>query len=117
MTVERNYETFTVTATADLSAMQFRAVTLAGLGAGTSTAAVGILRSKAVSGQHASVAYRGQLKAYAGAAINSGDQVGVTTSGWLVTVTTSVYVGRAIASAGSGSLVSFIGDFNMGQIA
>ena len=54
------------------------------------------------------------MKAYAGAAINSGAQVGVTTSGFLITVTTSAYVGLALESAASGDLFSFVGDFNMG---
>lgn len=117
MTVERNYETITVVASTDLTGHQFKAVGLDGLVAETSLAAVGVLRTKPENGDHATVAYKGQMKAICGAAVNSGAQVGVTTSGFLITVTTSAYVGICLATAGSGDLMSFVGDFNMGQVA
>lgn len=117
MTVERHYETITVVASQDLTGHMFKAVDLAG-GVGVATlGAAGILRNKAATGDHATLAYKGQMKAYAGAAINSGAQVGVTASGFLITVTTSAYVGRALASAASGDIFPFVGDFTMGQIA
>ena len=117
MTVERHFETLTVTAGADLTGMQYRAVTQAGIQAATTATARGILKNKAASGDHATLAYKGQLKAYVGAAVVSGAQLGVTTSGWLITVTGSAYVGYALANASSGALVPFVGDFNMGLIA
>ncbi len=117
MAVERNYETITVTASQDLTGHQFKAVGLDGLVAATTAAAKGIARNKALTGDHLTLAYKGQMKAYAGAAINSGAQVGVTTSGFLITVTTSAYVGIALATAGSGDIFPFVGDFNMGLIA
>ena len=117
MTVERNYETITVKATADLTSMQFRAITLAGIQAATTATAKGILRNKAASGDHATLIYKGQFKALAGGAVNSGAQVGVTTSGWLIAVTTSAYVGIALATAASGDMFPVLGDFNMGLIA
>lgn len=117
MTVERHYETLTLVASQDLTGHQFKAVDQAG-GVGVTTAgAVGIARNKALTGDHLTVAYKGQMKAYAGGAINSGAQVGVTTSGFLIAVTTSAYVGRALVSAGSGDIFPFVGDFNMGLIA
>ncbi len=117
MAVENKYETLTVTAGADLTGHLFKAVTLAGTVAGSTAVARGILRTKSENGDHATVAYKGQMKAYAGAAINSGAQVGVTASGFLITVTTSAYVGRALASAASGDVFPFVGDFTMGLIA
>jgi hypothetical protein len=117
MTVERNYETITVVASHDLTGHMFKAVGLHGGVAATTAEAKGILRNKAYTGDHATLAYKGQMKAYAGAAINSGAQVGVTTSGFLITVTGSAYVGLALATAGSGDIFPFVGDFNMGLVA
>lgn len=116
MTVERNYDTITVVASQDLTGHQFKAVGLHGGVAVTTAEAKGILRNKAYTGDHATVAYKGQMKAYVGAAVNSGAQLGVTASGYLITVTGSAYVGYALASAGSGDLISFVGDFNMGVV-
>lgn len=117
MTVERHYETITVVASQDLTGHQFKAVDLAGGVASTTATAKGILRTKAFTGDHATLAYKGQMKAYVGAAVNSGALLGVTTSGFLITVTGSAHVGVALASAASGDLISFVGDFNMGLIA
>lgn len=117
MTVENKYETLTVTASQDLTGHLFKPVGLHGGVAETSLEAMGILRNKAYTGDHATLAYKGIMKAYAGAAVNSGAQLGVTTSGFLITVTTSAYVGVAMASAGSGDLIQFVGDFTMGQVA
>ena len=116
MTTENKFESMTVTAAADLTGHQFKAVTLGGTVAGTTAAARGILRTKAASGDHATVAYKGIMKAYVGAAVVSGAQVGVTASGYLITVTGSAYVGFALASAASGALIPFVGDFNMGLV-
>ena len=114
MAVERHFETITVVASQDLTGHLFKPVGLHGGVAETTLEAMGVLRNKAYTGDHATLAYKGQMKAYAGAAINSGAQVGVTTSGFLITVTTSAYVGLALESAASGDLFSFVGDFNMG---
>ena len=117
MTVERNFETITVVASQDLTGHLFKPVGLHGGVAETTLAAAGILKNKAKAGDHATLAYKGQMKAYAGAAINSGAQIGVTTSGFFITVTTSAYVGIALATAASGDIFPFVGDFNMGQVA
>jgi hypothetical protein len=117
MAVERDYDVITVVASQDLTGHLFKAVGLGGLVAATTAAARGILRSSGKNGEHVSVAYRGQMKAIAGGAINSGSQIGVTTSGFLISVATSDYVGRALVSAGSGDIFGFVGDFNMGIVA
>ena len=117
MTVEGKYETLTVVASQDLTGHQFKAVDLSGGVGVNSLISVGILRNKPYTGDHATVAYKGQMKAYAGGAINSGAQVGVTASGFLISVATSRYVGIALVSAASGDIFPFVGDFNMGLIA
>ena len=114
MAVERRFDTITVVASQDLTGHMYKPVELSGGVAETTLAAMGILQNKANTGDHATLAYRGQIKAYAGAAINSGAQVGVTTSGFLITVTTSAYVGIALTSAGSGEIFPLVGDFIMG---
>lgn len=127
MAVERNFETITVVASTDLTGHQFKAIGLDGLVAATSVAACGILRNKPKNGDHATVAYKGQMKAISGAAINSGSLVGVTASGFLVSRSniaqvasgTSIlgYVGKALVQVASGDMFTFVGDFNMGQLA
>ncbi len=117
MTTENVYETLTLVASQDLTGHQFKAVDLSGGVAINSLIAVGILRTKAAVGDHATVAYKGQMKAIAGGAINSGAQVGVTASGFLISVATSRYVGICLTTAGSGDIFPFVGDFNMGLIA
>jgi len=117
MTVENRYETLTIVSSQDLTMHQFKPIGLDGLVAITTAGAAGILRTKPQNKDHCTVAYKGYMKAFAGAAINSGDLVGVTTSGFLITVTTSAYVGKCLVTAGSGDIFPFIGDFNMGLIA
>ena len=117
MTVERHYETLTIVSSTDLTGHQFKAVGLDGLVAETSLAAVGVLRTKPLNGDHATVAFKGQMKAICGAVVNSGAQVGVTTSGFLIAVTTSAYVGICLGTTASGDMMRFVGDFNMGQVA
>jgi hypothetical protein len=116
MAVERHFETITVVASQDLTGHMFKAVGLHGGVATTTALAKGILRNKAYTGDHATLAYKGQMKAYAGGAINSGAQVGVQASGFLIAVTGSAYVGYALASAASGDIFPFVGDFNMGLV-
>jgi hypothetical protein len=111
MTVERKFETLTVVASQDLTGHMFKAVDLSGGVGVTSLLSVGILRNKAYTGDHATVAYKGQMKAYAGAAINSGAHVGVTTSGFLISVASTTNVGLCLATAASGDIFSFVGNF------
>ncbi len=117
MATENVFETLTIVASTDLTGHQFKAVGLDGLVAASSAAAVGVLRTKPLNGDHATVAFKGRMKAFAGAAINSGSLVGVTASGFLITVTGSAYVGKCLITAGSGDIFPFIGDFNMGLVA
>jgi len=117
MAVQRSYETITLVASQDLTAHQFMPVMIAGGVAITSLLARGILMTKPLAGDHMTVGYKGQMKAKAGAAINSGSQVGVTTSGFMIAVTTSAYVGFALEEVGSGDLFTGVFDFVAGQVA
>lgn len=115
MTVQNKFDTVSISAGADLSAAQYKAVVVAGTIAADSTA-IGLLQNKpAASGRHATVGYAGQMKAYAGAAISAGARVAVTTSGWVITATSAdisggFAVGKALEAASSGDL--FTGLFN-----
>ncbi|MEE8323012.1 MAG: capsid cement protein [Candidatus Bathyarchaeia archaeon] len=111
MAVERAYDTLTVVASQDLTGHQFKAVDLSGGVGVTSLLSVGILRTKAFTGDHATVAYKGQMKGISGAAINSGAHVGVTTSGFLISVASTTNVGLCLATAGSGDVFPFVGNF------
>lgn len=123
----RNYDTVTIVASQDLSGHQYKAVGLNGLVAATSLAALGILQDKPLNGDHATLAYKGQMKGISGAAINSDALVGVTTSGFLIArsniaqvasgTTINGYVGRALVQVASGDVFTFIGDFLAGKLA
>jgi len=129
MAVERRFDTITIVASTDLTGHQFKAVNINGLIAETSELAAGILRNKPLNGDHATVAYKGQMKAISGAVINSGSLIGVTTSGFLIARTALAlissedshvltgYVGRALVQVASGDMFTFMGDFNMGLTA
>ncbi len=118
MAVQRKFDTITVVCSAaDLSAHQFMPVQLDGLIAETTLPAIGLLQNKPLNGDHMTVGYKGQMKAFAGAAINSDAQLGVTTSGFIIAVTTSAYIGKTLVQVASGDLFTGIFDFNMGQIA
>lgn len=114
MSVSGENSCIAVAAGADLSAQQYKVVTVSGTIAATNATALGVLQNKPKSGEHANVAYAGHLKAYAGAAIAAGAEVVVTTSGYLITnaTSTSGIVGKAITAAASGALVEFVGDFS-----
>lgn len=116
MAVENKYETLTIKAGQDLNTHRYKAVTLAGTVAATTATARGIVRNAPKNGDHAEVIYKGVCKVLVGAAVVSGAQIGVTTSGFHITVTGSAYVGRALASAASGALCEAVVDYNMGLV-
>ncbi len=111
MAVTRRFDTITVTASQDLTGHQYKAVGLDGLVAETTLAAVGILQNKADVNDHATLAYAGHMKCIVGAAVNSNSQIGITTSGFAISVATSDYIGFTLSQAGSGDVVDFVGNF------
>lgn len=113
MSIEGKMFADTVVASADLSAAQYKVITVAGAIAANNTTAIGVLLNKPTSGEHASVGILGKMKGVAGAAVSAGARVMVTTSGFLITTTSgSGSVGKlGIAAANSGDTVSFWGNF------
>lgn len=107
------FDTVTVDAGADLSAMQYKAIAVGGTIAATTTLTVGLLQNKpGASGRRAALAYHGQMKAYAGAAITVGAKVMVTTSGFIIAATSAGNVaGLALATAASGDLMTGLFNF------
>ena len=113
MSVEGEHLRISLAAGADLSSgCQFKALAVGGTIAAANTAAVGILQNKPKSGEHATVAYLGHMKAYVGAAATAGARLKVTTSGWLTTVASGDgSCAKAVTAASSGMLCEVIADF------
>jgi hypothetical protein len=117
MTTEVRRNVTTLTAGADLTgaASLHKAIAVGGTIAATNATAVGLLKSKGPSGGNVSVAYEGEMKAVAGAAITAGALVSITTSGFVITAADSrSNVGRALETAASGDL--FRGLFNFTNV-
>lgn len=114
MSTSGDRESFSAIATADLStACQYKVVTVSGTIAAANATAIGVLQNKPKLNEAARISYAGHMKAYVGAAVNAGDELVVTTSGYLITNATSVsgIIGKCITTAASGALCEFIGDF------
>lgn len=115
MSTSGNKNSIAIAAGADLRTFQYKIVAVDGTLAATNAVALGVLRNKPNTNEFADVAYQGHMKAYVGGgSIAAGDQLAVTTSGYLIknVTSTSGIVGRAITAAASGSLCEFIGDFS-----
>lgn len=114
MTTEVKYSLTTLAAGQSLEAdsVLHKAVAIGGTIAATNVTAVGLIKSKAANGNAVSVAYNGEMKGWAGAAITAGSRLAVTTSGYLITTTDSrASVGRALETAASGDLFRGLFDF------
>ena len=117
MAIQRVFDTITVVSSQDLTGAQFKAVGLHGQIAATSALAVGILQTKPLNGDHMTVGYRGHMKAFAGAVINSNAPIAPTTSGFMAAYTPAGSgglgaIGRCLTGAASGDLFDFVGDFS-----
>lgn len=118
MTIESEFQQiWNVTAAEDLSGSgsMFKAVSIAGTIAAGPALAIGILRSKGVSGQQVSAVMKGVTKVMVGAAVSTlGHPLKIAaTSGWLVAAASGdVHVGRALATAASGDLIPAAVDFS-----
>ncbi len=120
MAVQGKQEIVGISAGADLTGDQYKAIAVGGTIAASSQATIGILQNKPENGADAALAWFGRIKAYAGAAITVGDDLSVTTSGFLITLginansgtgIVDVAVGKALVAANSGDLFDFIGNF------
>ena len=109
-------EKYQVVAGADLtadSAMHHAISLISGTITATARESIGVLKSLGASGNHIAVCYQGITKLAVGAAVGSaGAPLTVTTSGWFSAATSGQYtIGRALAAAASGDLVSAMVDF------
>lgn len=111
--------TTTITAGADLSACQYLAIALDdGLVAANSSEAIGILINKPkAAGEAATIAWSGESMFKAGAAINKGAMIAVTTSGWFITAGSGgIAVGRNKVAVTSGSIGTGIFNFTGARV-
>lgn len=113
MATEGMNQKVSVLAGADLrSGAQYKAIAVGGTIAAANDAAIGILQNKPNTGENASLAFSGHMKAYVGGAVTAGGRVKVTTSGYLVAVASGDgAVGKAITAAASGAICEIIADF------
>lgn len=106
-------ESVPVSAGADLSTAQYKAVTISGTIAATNGAALGILQNKpAAAGRDATVGYMGRSRYVAGAGVTEGDRVTVATSGFIIAVSSNeLGVGTALGTVSSGGIGEGIFNF------
>lgn len=107
-------EAIPMTAGADLSTHQGKALESDGTLAGTSLAALGVLYNAPASGEAATAVFTGRVRVKAGAAITAGARIMVTNSGngFFSTVTSGFHsVGYALTGVASGGMVSAVVNF------
>lgn len=111
---EGKFETVSVPAGADISALQYHVINVSGTLALNEITALGVLQNTPESGEQATLGYMGYMKAKAGGAIVKGNRLTVTASGTLSAVgsgDSAGVVGKAITASSSGGLVAFVGNF------
>ena len=113
MGYENKYRVTTIQALEDLDSHQYQAVALDdGKIANNGQEAGGILINTPKEGEHAELAYDGEIKFRAGGAINIHKPITVTTSGYFVDAGSGYFViGRAKATITSGSIGTGLFDF------
>lgn len=116
MTTHIKEEKLQVVAGADLtadSAMHHAIGLISGTITGVARESIGVLKSNGLSGNNVAACYWGVTKVAAGAAVGSaGAPLTVTTSGWFTGATSGMYtIGRSLATAASGDLLSAMVDF------
>jgi len=91
----------------------YKVVSVAGTIAAENDGAIGILITKPKNGEMGTVDWLGKMKGYAGAAIAKSASIKVTTSGFLITVTSGdgTCIGKSLDAANSGDLFSLLGNF------
>lgn len=116
MTIESEFQVWNVTASEDLSGAGnlHKALSIAGTVAAGPTFAIGVLRSKNVSGGQVSAVVKGITKVMMGTAVGTlGHPLKIAaTSGWFAAAASGdVHVGRALTLAASGDLIPAMVDF------
>lgn len=119
MSIEGKHDSMAIVAGEDMNTemFQYHAIALDdGKVAANGLEAIGILKGKPKSGDHAQVAYKGRIKYRAGGAITIGTRVKVASSGWIVSAGAAAgsgfySVGRALSTVTSGSIGDGLFDF------
>lgn len=115
MSIKGKTEIVTLVAGANLETMQYKVVGVGGTIVATADLALGLVVNKPRSGEHVSIEWFGHMKGYAGAAIVTTRGLTVTTSGYIINVTSgdgvSNGIGKSLAAANSGDLFDFVGNF------
>lgn len=112
MAFDNSVQSVTLPAAADLSAAQFKLVTVNSSGqaavAGATSLVVGVLQNKpAAAGREATVAYAGVSKVVAGGTIAAGARVTADANGAAIAAASAgdAVLGVALAGAASGDLI------------
>lgn len=109
------FEAIAIAAGQDLDSMQYKVVGVGGTIVATADLALGLVQNKPRNGENATVAYQGNMKGYAGAAVVTTRPITVTTSGFLINVTSgdgvASPVGMPLVAANSGDIFNFVGNF------
>jgi len=112
MAGEGKKEVIAIAAGADLRAAQYKVVGVAGTIAAANDAALGVLQNKPNTGEGATLAVSGHMKAYVGGTVSAGNRLKVTTSGWLAVVASGDgSCAKAITAANSGSVCEIVANF------
>lgn len=102
-----------ITAGADLRAQQWKAIIVAGTIATNAQTSAGILADKPDNGQNGSLNYLGVSKFAAGGAVAAGDEITVSSGGWLTVATSGDrVVGHNFGPAVSSGMVGERAMFN-----
>lgn len=95
----------------DLRAAQYKAIAIGGTVSAANGTAIGFLNNKPNTGEDASLRFLGIAKGTASAAITAGARVKVTTSGYVVTVSSGDGAcGKALTTVTSGAVVELLVD-------
>jgi len=107
MSVEQKYESYQIAAGADFRTVgQHKAVVVAGTIAATADLCIGLIKSKPNTGENLRVGYSGIMKYYADSIHTAGENLTVTTSGFIANTgsASGTTVGRALVTTASGDL-------------
>ena len=100
------------TAGQDLSGAQYQVVGVSGTIVATNPLAFGIVQNKPLSGEDTTILYSGRSKFKAGDTITIGDSLTVTTSGFIVAISSGDgVIGKALFAVASGGFTEGIFDF------
>jgi len=105
-------DTFSISAGADLSTLQWYAVKLDGTRATNGKEAAGLIVNKPKAGEHCTVGISGRMKFRAGGTIVAGNKLTVDSNSTLIKASSGSWlIGQALAGCSSGSVGTAACDF------